>query len=98
MQQHEVTLTKAKHALSTTSIALRQYESEMADLVRTRTEIECLIADFKAAQDGGEERRQELTDELEELEKKIGDATERLDALSDDLDQRIAEEREAKEA
>lgn len=70
----------------------------MADLVRTRTEIECLIADFKAAQDGGEERRQELTDELEELEKKIGDATERLEALSDDLDQRIAEEREAKEA
>ena len=98
MQDHEEALTKAKHALSTTSIALRQYESEMADLVRTRTEIECVIADFKVAQEGGDEKRQELSEALEDLETKIEEASEKLDTLSEELETRIAEEREAKDA
>lgn len=89
-------MTSAKHALSTTVIALRQYESEMADLVKTRTEIECVIADFKASQEGGEERRKEMADELEQLEERIDDANERLQKLEDELDTRIEEERKAK--
>lgn len=97
-QKHEETLTTARHSLSTTTIALRQYETEMADLVRTRTEIECVIADFKAAQEGGEERRQEMVEELEGLEERIQEANERLQTLEDELDRRIAEERDAKEA
>ena len=70
----------------------------MADLVRTRTEIECVIADFKVAQEGGDEKRQELSEALEALETKIEEASEKLDALANELENRIAEEKEAKEA
>lgn len=69
----------------------------MADLIRTRTEIECVIADFKASQEGGQERRQEVSKELEKLEERIEEANKRLEQLEDELDQRIAEEREAKD-
>lgn len=70
----------------------------MADLVRTRTEIECVIADFKVAQEGGDEKRQELSEALEALETKINEASEKLDALAEELEQRISEEKDAKEA
>lgn len=70
----------------------------MADLVRTRTEIECVIADFKVSQEGGDEKRQELSEALVDLETKIEEASEKLDTLIDELEQRIADEREAKEA
>ena len=70
----------------------------MADLVRARTEIECVINDFTQANQNGEERRQEIAEELEGLEERIGEATERLDALVADLEEKIAAEREAKEA
>lgn len=70
----------------------------MADLVRARTEIECIIADFKASQEGGEERRQETSAELEKLERRIEEANVRLQHLEDELDLRISEEKEAKKA
>lgn len=69
----------------------------MADLVRARTEIECLIEDFKQAGELGEERRGEISEELERLETRIQDTSARLDALQDELDQRISEEKDAKE-
>ncbi|KAL7423161.1 Structural maintenance of chromosomes protein 3 [Cryptotrichosporon argae] len=97
VQQLEDELTKAKHALSTVSIALRQYEGEMADLVRERTEIECLIADFQQAGVGGEKRRQQLAEELESLETRVSEATERLVELGADLEDKVAAEREARE-
>jgi structural maintenance of chromosome 3 (chondroitin sulfate proteoglycan 6) len=91
-------LTTAKHALSTSTIAMRQYETEMADLIRSRTEIECEIADFKASQEGGEERRQQLTEELKRLDERIEEADEELRKLADDLIRRTDEERGAKDA
>lgn len=69
----------------------------MADLVRARTEIECVIADFSQAGQTGE-RRREVADELRELEERITETDERLDGLLAELEERIAEERGAKEA
>ena len=69
----------------------------MADLVRRKTEIECVINDFAQASEGGEERRQAMADELEELEEKITTASDRLDVLIADLEESLTDERDAKE-
>ncbi|WVQ82965.1 hypothetical protein IAT38_005101 [Cryptococcus sp. DSM 104549] len=97
VQRYEDALTTSKHALSTTQIALRQYESEMADLVRSKTEIECLIADFETAGEAGEQRRQEIGKELVNLEERIEEASGRLEVLVGEVQKRIAEERAARE-
>nr|XP_019012757.1 chromosome associated protein [Kwoniella pini CBS 10737]OCF51538.1 chromosome associated protein [Kwoniella pini CBS 10737] len=97
VQKHEESLTTAKHALSTTQLALRQYEAEMADLVRARTEIECVIADFTTAGEAGEQRRAEVAEELRTLEERIEEASERLDGLITDANSKIADERQARE-
>ncbi|WVQ96685.1 hypothetical protein IAU59_003791 [Kwoniella sp. CBS 9459] len=98
VQRYEEALTTAKHALSTTQLALRQYESEMADLVRSRTEIGCLIEDFTVAGEAGEARRAEVAQELQTLEERITEASERLDGLISDAERRIAAERQVREA
>ncbi|ORX40107.1 RecF/RecN/SMC [Kockovaella imperatae] len=98
VQQHEEALTAAKHSLSAVSLALRQYESEMADLVRAKTEIECVLNDYAQANEGGEQRRKDIAEELEQLEDRIESASERLEALLSDLEERQVEEREAKDA
>lgn len=70
----------------------------MADLVRVRTEIECVIADFSQAGQSGEQRRNEVARELTALEERIDEANETLDGLVAELQERLAEEKEAKEA
>jgi structural maintenance of chromosome 3 (chondroitin sulfate proteoglycan 6) len=70
----------------------------MADLVRSRTEIECIIADFKSAGSMNEKRRQEVAKELDALEKRIEEAGNKLVDLGAELDDRVAEERDAKNA
>ncbi|WRT67771.1 uncharacterized protein IL334_004744 [Kwoniella shivajii] len=97
VQQYEESLTTAKHALSTTQLALRQYEAEMADLVRARTEIQCVIDDFSAAGEAGESRRAEVAAELESLEERIQEANERLDGLVDEAEQSLRTEKQARE-
>ncbi|KAK4689553.1 structural maintenance of chromosome 3 (chondroitin sulfate proteoglycan 6), partial [Tremellales sp. Uapishka_1] len=97
VQKHEEALTKAKHALSTTSIALRQAESEKADLIRIRTEIECVIADFAQAGEVGQARRQQIAQALVDLEKRIAEAGGNLDEIEPELEAWVAEEKEARE-
>ena len=70
----------------------------MADLVRARTEIECVIADFSQAGEAGERRRIQAADELKALDARIGEANETLDGLVNELEERVREERDAKEA
>ena len=97
IKRNEEALTTAKHAQSTTTIALRQYETEMADLVAARTEIECVIADFSQAGQNGETRRTEVARELEALQRRIETTSGRLDSIVVELTARLTEERDAKE-
>jgi structural maintenance of chromosome 3 (chondroitin sulfate proteoglycan 6) len=91
-------MTTAEHSLKATSAALKQYETEMDQLVRARTELECLIADFEEAGTSGEEKRAKISEELDQLEKTIETSAERLIDLGSELDERVAAEKEAKEA
>ncbi|KIR29832.1 chromosome associated protein [Cryptococcus deuterogattii 99/473] len=98
IQHYEEALTAAKHSLSTTQTSLRQYETERADLVRNRTELECIIADFETAGEVDEYRRAELAEELEMIQQKIDEATARLEDLVTEAEQKIGEEKTAREA
>ncbi|AFR94978.2 chromosome associated protein [Cryptococcus neoformans C23] len=98
IQRYEEALTAAKHSLSTTQASLRQYETERADLVRNKTELECVIADFETAGQVGEHRRAELAEELEVMQQKVDEATARLEDLVQEAEQRIGEEKAAREA
>jgi len=77
---------------------LRQYEAELSDLVKNRTEIECQINDYKSASESGKQRKADKEKELKKLEKRIEKVTARIEELAESLDARVAEEREAKEA
>jgi len=70
----------------------------MADLVRSRAEIECLINDFKQAGESGQQKRQDTDAELHGLEARIAEVSERIEELGQDLEERVAEEKEAIEA
>jgi len=69
----------------------------MADLVRSRAEIECLIEDFKQAGESGQQKRQDTDAELQELETRIETVSARIEELGQDLEERVAAEKEAKE-
>ena len=69
----------------------------MADLVRAKTEIECIINDYAQAGEGGEQKRKDIAEELGTLEERISGASDRLETLLADLNQRLGEERDAKD-
>lgn len=77
---------------------MKQYEIENDQLVRARTELECMIADFEEAGTSGEEKRAKIAQELDELEKTIEESAGRLVDLSTELEDRLAAEKEAKES
>lgn len=79
-------------------MSLRQYEDELSDLVKSRTEIECQINDFRSASESGQQKKADKEQELENLETRIEEVTARIEELAAALDSRVAEEREAKEA
>lgn len=97
-QENQGSKTTAEHSLKTTSAALQQYEIEKDQLVRARTELECMIADYEEAGTSGEEKRAKIADELEELEKTIEESASKLVDLGTELEDRSAAEREAKES
>lgn len=66
--------------------------------MRNRTELECIIADFETAGEVGEHRRAELAEELEMIQQKIDEATARLEDLVTEAEQKIGEEKTAREA
>lgn len=69
----------------------------MEELVRSKTEVECVIADFEQASENNETRRMETTEQLEALERKVGRVSERLRELNAALEQRTVDERAAKD-
>ncbi|BEJ13833.1 hypothetical protein CspHIS471_0310070 [Cutaneotrichosporon sp. HIS471] len=97
IQKMEDKLTRNKHSHSTSSIALQQYESEMEDLVRSKTEVECIIADFQQAGENNETRRLETIEQLESLDRRVKRTADKLGELNTALEQRTAEERQAKD-
>ncbi|KAH0832217.1 RecF/RecN/SMC [Lanmaoa asiatica] len=71
IQRLEQKISRTKHGLSTLSITRQDAQSELSDLVRSRTELECIIADLQSAGEHEDGRRAELENEMAALEQQI---------------------------
>lgn len=68
----------------------------MKDLVRSLTEVECLIVDSEAAAGAGEERKERLERELGEVLEKITEAEEELANVEPEWREKVKSEKEGK--
>ncbi|KDR77404.1 hypothetical protein GALMADRAFT_266923 [Galerina marginata CBS 339.88] len=83
VQDLEKAIADARHALETVAQSRRDTQAELTDFIRSRTELECIVADLRAASlhsTGG--RREDLEAELEQLSLQI---TEKETQLAEEL-------------
>jgi structural maintenance of chromosome 3 (chondroitin sulfate proteoglycan 6) len=69
----------------------------MRDLVRSLTEVECLIDDLNDAAGEGEQRRGRLETELDQIETRVGEVETELAEVEPEWRQRVQEEKEEKQ-
>ncbi|KAH7925875.1 RecF/RecN/SMC protein [Leucogyrophana mollusca] len=81
IQRLEQTISQTKHTLSTLNLSRRDAHTELTDLVRSRTELECIVADLRSAgeRDGG--RHVALEADLSAVEERIKEKEGELDDL-----------------
>lgn len=72
------------------------YDDEMADLIRSRTELKCIIDDLQQADERGQEQREEMELELRHLEGQITEREAELMELVPEYQERLQEEKEQK--
>ncbi|KZT33869.1 RecF/RecN/SMC protein [Sistotremastrum suecicum HHB10207 ss-3] len=83
-------LSSKKQAVSLLTIQKRGSIAELNDLVKKRTELQCIVEDLVAASEQGAEKRAGAEKELREVEKKIA-------KVEKDLERVLPQWREAKE-
>lgn len=97
IQRVEEKLTEVKHSLATTEISHKQDESERADLLRSKAEVECVIADYEQAGENNETRRLELAEQLDDIDKRVSKASEDFATVGAQYEANLARERQEKE-
>ncbi|KAG8990253.1 Structural maintenance of chromosomes protein 3 [Tulasnella sp. JGI-2019a] len=96
IEQLEQEIKEMKQQMSISKLSKQGYDDEMNELIRSRTELECTIADLQQVGERGEERREELEADLEEILGKITEKEAELMELAPNLQDRIKEEKEEK--
>lgn len=71
IQRLEQKISQTKHALSTSTITRQDAQAELTDLIRARTELECIVADLQSAGTQESGRRAELESEIVATEQQI---------------------------
>ncbi|KDQ11977.1 hypothetical protein BOTBODRAFT_113479 [Botryobasidium botryosum FD-172 SS1] len=92
----EADLASAKHELSILNLSKHGYAAEMHDLVRSRTELECVVADMQQVSASGEERREALENDLAAVVARFEEVERELQELLPVWTDRVREEREEK--
>jgi structural maintenance of chromosome 3 (chondroitin sulfate proteoglycan 6) len=87
-------LANHQSALSVTSLTAHGLDTEMEDLLRSRTEIECIIADLEQAGEKGDARRQALQSELDEILRRINDIETELMEVVPEWEDRVKREKD----
>ncbi|KAF5374150.1 hypothetical protein D9615_008823 [Tricholomella constricta] len=77
----EKAISEAQHSQQTLKITRGDTQAELTDFIRTRTELECTIADLRAANANAGGKREELETELTRIEGKISEKEARLEEL-----------------
>ena len=72
------------------------YDAELNDLVRSKTEIQCIIEDLAAAGERGQERKGALERDLASVMARIQQIEVELMELDPELNERAREEKEEK--
>ena len=81
IQDLEKAIADARHSLETVAQTRRDVQFELTDFIRTRTELECIVADLRAANANTGGRREDLEAELEQTEAKIAEKEAVLEEL-----------------
>ncbi|KAF9513886.1 hypothetical protein BS47DRAFT_1343707 [Hydnum rufescens UP504] len=87
-------LANLQSALSVSSLTAHGLDTEMEDLLRSRTEIECIIADLEQAGEKGDARRQALQSELDDILRRINDIETELMEVVPEWEDRIKREKD----
>lgn len=89
----ETEQTEHNIRLSTLAVQSRQSKTELADLIRRRTELECLIRDVEQANLDGENSRENKEEELATIEERIERVREQLEQLGPELEEKTGQEK-----
>jgi len=81
-QDLEKMMSEARHSLETVAQSRRDTQAELTDLVRSRTELECIVEDLRAANQNAGGRREDYEAELEQIEQKIAEKEASLEELT----------------
>ncbi|KAH7913439.1 RecF/RecN/SMC [Hygrophoropsis aurantiaca] len=92
IQRIEKTISQTKHTLSTLNISRKDAQSELTDLVRSRTELECIIADLRSAGERDGSRHDALEADLATVEEQIKEKEDELNEILPQWDQHRARE------
>jgi len=88
-------MSEARHSLETVAQSRRDTQAELTDLVRSRTELECIVEDLHAANQNAGGRREDYEAELEQIEQKIAEREASLEELTPEWEeQKIRESTE----
>lgn len=96
IQKLENDIKSARQQLTVSALTKQGIDDEMSDLVRSQTEIQCIIEDLQAAEERGLERREELQAELEGIERRITGLEAELMEVLPDYQDKAREEKEEK--
>ncbi|KAI5116767.1 hypothetical protein M0805_004984 [Coniferiporia weirii] len=92
LQALEEEMKQTKHSMTTLSLTRHGLTSELNDLVRARTELECTIEDLKAAKERTGGKHEELKTELGQVKAEIAGKEKALAALGPRWDAHRARE------
>ncbi|PPR05869.1 hypothetical protein CVT24_006623 [Panaeolus cyanescens] len=81
IQDLEKAIADARHSLETVAQTRRDSQHELTDFVRTRTELECIVEDLRAAKQNAGGGRDELEAELIKVESQVAEKEEQLAEL-----------------
>ncbi|TFY63618.1 hypothetical protein EVG20_g6252 [Dentipellis fragilis] len=98
IQTLETKIKEGKHTLSTLSLTRQGAQAELTDLIRSRTELECVVADLRAADARAGGTRSDLETELASLESQITAKERDLAALVPQWEAHRAQEMEQRRA
>jgi structural maintenance of chromosome 3 (chondroitin sulfate proteoglycan 6) len=79
-------MSEHQHSITTLKLARQGAQSELNDLVKSRTELECTVADLRAATERAGGSLEELQEELQTIEGHIGDREIELNDLTPQWD------------
>jgi structural maintenance of chromosome 3 (chondroitin sulfate proteoglycan 6) len=97
IQDLETEQTESKIKLSNLAVQSRQNTTQLEDLIRRRTELECLIDDVDQANQDGAGTREDREQELENIETRLVQVREELDQLGTQYEERATQERQLRQ-